>query len=385
MVNESLCNDWEQRKLGELGEIITGNTPKTSETENYNEYGIPWITPTDIHSSYTQTSSRRLSDIGEKKAKLAPANSLLITCIASIGKNTLVQQRSAFNQQINALIPINNDPSFLLAASYNWSKRMINLAGQTSMQIVNKNTFSRISTKIPSLSEQQVIGAFFAKLINLTTLQQRKLELLKQLKKGFLQKLFADEDEKQPVLRFEGFTGDWEQRKLGEVTSFTNGRAYKQSELLEKGKYPVLRVGNFYTNDDWYYSNLELPAEKYANKGDLLYTWSATFGPHIWDGNKVVYHYHIWKVNINRNITKNFLYQFLIEDRDNLLNNTNGSTMIHITKKNMESKNIYLPIIDEQRLVGNFLKKLDNFITLQQSKLDKLFLLKRFLLQQMFI
>lgn len=125
-----------------------------------------------------------------KKAKLAPANSLLVTCIASIGKNTLIKQRSAFNQQINALIPINNDPSFLLAASFNWSKRMINLAGQTSMQIVNKNTFSRISTKIPSLSEQQVIGILFAKLINLITLERQKLIKYQSIKKSLLQRMF---------------------------------------------------------------------------------------------------------------------------------------------------------------------------------------------------
>ena len=197
--------------------------------------------------------------------------------------------------------------------------------------------------------------------------------------------MMADIKRKVPNLRFKGFTDDWEQRKLGEITSFINGRAYKQSELLEKGRYPVLRVGNFYTNDDWYYSNLELPAEKYANKGDLLYTWSATFGPHIWDGNKVVYHYHIWKVNTSRDITKSFLYQFLIKDRNNLLNNTNGSIMIHITKKNMESKNIYLPRIDEQKIVGNFLKKLDSLISLQQRKLEQLKQLKIFTLQRMFI
>lgn len=183
-------DDWEQRKLGELGEIITGNTPKTSEVENYDKFGIPWITPTDIHGSYTLTSFKRLSNIGEKKAKLAPANSILVTCIASIGKNTLIRQRSAFNQQINALIPINNDSSFLLAASYNWSKRMVNLAGQTSMQIINKNTFSRLNTTVPSLSEQQAIGNLFSQINNLISLQHQKLAKYQSIKKSLLQQMF---------------------------------------------------------------------------------------------------------------------------------------------------------------------------------------------------
>ena len=87
-----------------------------------------------------------------------------------------------------------------------------------------------------------------------------------------------------------------EWKELGEVCRFINGKAYKKPELLEKGKYPVLRVGNFFTNDKWYYSNLELNEDKYCDDGDLLYAWSASFGPRIWEGEKVIYHYHIWKV-----------------------------------------------------------------------------------------
>ena len=78
------------------------------------------------------------------------------------------------------------------------------------------------------------------------------------------------------------------------MATFINGRAYSQDELLSNGKYKVLRVGNFYTNDSWYFSDMELDEKYYANDGDLLYTWSATFGPHIWRGGKVIYHYHIW-------------------------------------------------------------------------------------------
>jgi len=79
---------------------------------------------------------------------------------------------------------------------------------------------------------------------------------------------------------------NWQQVKLGDVCTILNGRAYKQEELLDNGKYPVLRVGNFFSRDKWYYSNLELEENKYCDNGDLLFAWSASFGPKIWDGEK---------------------------------------------------------------------------------------------------
>lgn len=189
---------------------------------------------------------------------------------------------------------------------------------------------------------------------------------------------------KSPQLRFEGFTDDWEERKLGEVATFLNGRAYKQDELLDSGKYKVLRVGNFYTNDSWYYSNMELGDKYYVDKGDLVYTWSATFGPHIWSGEKVIYHYHIWKVELSKFLDRNFTLQLLEADKARLLSSTNGSTMIHVTKGDMESKIVSIPNIDEQKQIGSFFKQLDETIALHQRKLDLLKEQKKGYLQKMF-
>ena len=188
-----------------------------------------------------------------------------------------------------------------------------------------------------------------------------------------------------PKIRFPGFTEDWEQRKLGEIATFLNGRAYKQEELLTSGKYKVLRVGNFYTNDQWYYSDLELADKFYANKGDLLYTWSASFGPHIWLGDKVIYHYHIWKVVLGEHILKNFALQILENDKQNILSHPNGSTMIHVTKDDMENKQIFIPGLAEQQQIGTLFKSLDQSITLHQRKVEALQKLKKSLLQQMFV
>lgn len=195
------------------------------------------------------------------------------------------------------------------------------------------------------------------------------------------------EDKKQnvPKRRFPGFTEPWEQRRLGDIAEFINGRAYSQDELLSEGTYPVLRVGNFYTNDSWYFSDLELEDKYYTEKGDLLYTWSATFGPHIWNGPKVIYHYHIWKVVLSDLLNKKFTVQLLEEDKAKILADKNGSTMVHITKAGMEKKKIKIPTsVEEQREIGNFLDNFDNLITLHQRKLDDLKLLKKGLLQKMF-
>ncbi|WP_315410126.1 restriction endonuclease subunit S [Limosilactobacillus reuteri] len=250
---------------------------------------------------------------------------------------------------------------------------------------IKDKIFQMMPINMPNTKEQNKIGQLIQTLQKLIDLQQRKLEQLKQLKKAMLQQLFVNKNNKQPNLRFKNFNGDWKQHKLKDISAFENGRAYKQNELLKEGKYPVLRVGNFYTKDQWYYSNLELDKNKYANNGDLLYTWSATFGPHIWSGPQVIYHYHIWKIQISNKINKFFLYSFLEADKVNLLHNTNGSTMIHITKSNMENKVIMYPKTEEQLKIGQISSHINNSITLQQNKLTQLTIFKKYLLQKMFI
>ena len=220
-----------------------------------------------------------------------------------------------------------------------------------------------------NLAEQRRIGAFFDRLDSLITLHQRKYDKLCVLKKSMLDKMFPKGGSLYPEIRFAGFTDPWEQRKLGEVAHFINGRAYSQNELLSSGKYPVLRVGNFYTNDSWYYSNLELEDKNYAYEGDLLYTWSATFGPHIWHGNKVIYHYHIWKVQLEAAFEKLFAFQLLERDKERILSDKNGSTMVHITKIGIENTSVLMPCsVIEQRQIGAFFDRLDSLITLHQRK-----------------
>ena len=167
---------WEQRKVGELGDVITGSTPSTSHSEYYSEDGIPWVTPTDINENITYYTPRKLSEEGQKVGRVVPKGTLLVTCIASIGKNTMLGEMGSFNQQINGLVPDfeKYDPYFLLTESALWSQKMKREAAAGTMQIVNKTEFSNIETSAPELKEQQKIGDYFKQLDTLITLHQRK-------------------------------------------------------------------------------------------------------------------------------------------------------------------------------------------------------------------
>ena len=183
---------WEQRKLGELGEILTGSTPSTTQTEYYSDDGIPWVTPTDINANLIYDTPKKLSEEGAEIGRVVPANTILCTCIASIGKNALLTVKGSFNQQINSLTPSKeNDAYFLLTESELWSNTMKRMAASGTMQIVNKTEFSELQTMVPSLPEQQQIGEYFRNLDHLITLHQREVEKLQNIKKSCLEKMFA--------------------------------------------------------------------------------------------------------------------------------------------------------------------------------------------------
>jgi type I restriction enzyme S subunit len=144
----------------------------------------------------------------------------------------------------------------------------------------------------------------------------------------------------------------WSQTQLSNLVRVVNGRAYKKPELLEEGT-PVLRVGNLFTSDHWYYSNLQLEDDKYCDKGDLIYAWSASFGPFIWDGPRVIYHYHIWKLPLfsEADLNKQFLYLFLQQKTREIKDAGHGISMVHMTKEKMEQLAVPLPPLAEQRRI----------------------------------
>jgi type I restriction enzyme, S subunit len=142
----------------------------------------------------------------------------------------------------------------------------------------------------------------------------------------------------------------WVECRLDDCAQLINGRAYAQPELLAAGT-PVIRIQNLNGGMDWYYSDLVLPERQYCDHGDLLFAWSASFGPYIWSGSKAIYHYHIWKLNLSPAVNKRFLYFTLLHITDVVREQSHGLAMLHMTKGQMERWPLLLPPLPEQKRI----------------------------------
>ena len=185
--------EWEDKLISDIGKVITGNTPSKKENDYWNSNQYIWVTPTDISNKKNiYTSGYQLSQKGFSKARQLPKNTLLITCIASIGKNAILRIEGSCNQQINAVIPNDNyDVDYLYYAFEDVSKLMKSIAGKTATQIVNKAVFEKLLLNVPIYEEQQKISGFLNKVDILIDKQAQKIDELKLRKQGFLQKMFV--------------------------------------------------------------------------------------------------------------------------------------------------------------------------------------------------
>lgn len=204
---------------------------------------------------------------------------------------------------------------------------------------------------LPPKSTQLAIVSELDKINELIRLKKEQLKDFDNLAQSLFYEMFGD-----PVENEKG----WEVKKLIEVSSLINGRAFKQNELLSEGKYKVLRVGNFFTNSNFYYSNLELEDEKYCYKGDLLFAWSASFGAFIWDEDKTIFHYHIWRVLFDKAILDIHYYQYLLNTMTSFfMNDVHGIGMVHLTKSGMEQYELPLPPLSLQRLFAQRIEQIE--------------------------
>ena len=234
-------SDWQEIKIGDTGRVITGSTPSTNNKYYWGkEY--TWITPTDIDDRvFMYSSERKLSKQGFEISRQLPPGSVLITCIASIGKNCILGAVGSCNQQINAIIPSEEYDSRYIYYLMNFSKDTLeNLAGITATKILNKKTFETIKLCVPELSEQQAIASvlsdFDEHIDNLSELIEKK----KAIRDGALEDLVSGRT------RLDGFNGEWVDIKVGDFLEFKNG--------LNKGKdffgtgTPIVNYMDVYKN-----------------------------------------------------------------------------------------------------------------------------------------
>lgn len=183
--------EWQRKQIKDLGEVITGNTPSKKE-EKYWNGDFVWVTAQDFKGKYINDSILKLTKFGKDKARVIPKNSVLVTCIASIGLNAINKVECSTNQQINAICcnqEYNYEYMYYLV-TYN-TKNLKQLAGQTAVPIITKKSFEDFEVyAIENYDEQQKIANCLSSLDELIEATSRKVEILKEHKKGLMQQLF---------------------------------------------------------------------------------------------------------------------------------------------------------------------------------------------------
>jgi type I restriction enzyme S subunit len=382
---------WTRKSLGEICEFVRGPFGGNLKKSVFVSDGFAVYE--QQHAIYDQFNNIRYFIDDAKfqemqRFELRP-NDLIMSCSGTMGKVAIVPdciRQGIINQALLKLTPAKAlSPYFLKywMDSSDFQDSLKEQSGGAAIQnVASVSILKEIRILLPPLPEQLRIVALldeaFAGLATAKANAERNLQNARALFESHLQSVFSQ--------RGEG----WVEKELCDVCTLINGRAYKKDEMLRAGKYLLLRVGNFFSNRDWYYSDLELEADKYCDNGDLLYAWSASFGPRIWEGDKVIYHYHIWKVLPKESIVeKRFLLYLLEWDVDQIkLAHGTGTTMMHVSKVSMESRVVPIPPLGLQSGIVSqldFLREETERLTrLYERKLAALEELKKSLLNQAF-
>lgn len=376
---EGFDDDWEQRKVRDYAqETYGGGTPKTT-IEEYWTGDIDWIQSSDLteHQIFDVVAKKHISKVGVNNSatKLVPANSIAIVTRVGVGKLAFMPNEYATSQDFLSLSKLNIDGKFSVYSLYIKLQSELHAVQGTSIKGITKEELLSKRIMIPIDKDEQVkIGLFFKQLDDIITLQQRKLELLKEQKKSFLQKMFPKNGSDKPEIRFAGFTDAWEQRKLKDESKISAGGDIDKSKVKQNGKYPV--IANALTDEGivGYYDEdyrIKAPAVTVTGRGD-------------------VGHARARKVNFTpvvRLLSVKSIHD--VDFLENAINNVNffieSTGVPQLTAPQLENLKIYFPCLEEQKKIGLFFKQLDDIITLQQQQLETLQKMKKAFLQKMFV
>ena len=342
---------WTYKKLGEVATFV--NDGDWIESKDQSDKGIRLVQTGNVGNGIFKSKEDKPHFISEETmSRLGCTEIFEGDCLVSrlpdpVGRACLIPNTGC--RMITAvdcsIIRFGNNyiPKFFV--DYSQSSRYRNsidnnTTGTTRKRISRKN-LEKIPIPVPPIPEQERIVSELDLISSIIEKKKAQLKELYNLAQSIFYDMFGD-----PVTNEKG----WEVKKLENVSTLINGRAYKQDELLGEGKYKVLRVGNFFTNSNYYYSDLELEDNKYCDNGDLLFAWSASFGAFIWNGEKVIYHYHIWKVLYDEEQLNKMFYCYLLNTMTNtFMNDVHGIGMVHLTKQGMEQYNLPLPPLSLQQ------------------------------------
>ena len=348
--------DWEQRKLSDVVDVRSGRDYKHLEEGDIPVYGT---------GGYMLSVSEALSDDEDA---------------IGIGRKGTIDNpyilRAPFwtvDTLFYAVPREKHDLNFVygIFQNINWKAK----DESTGVPSLSKATINAVSTMTPDYEEQRLIGEYFSNLDHLITLHQKKFEQLTILKKYMLQKMFPQNGSDKPEIRFEGFTDDWEQRKLGDVAQeFKSGNSLKADEIDITGDYPVYG-GN----------GLRGYTSTYNHDGEyaLIGRQGALCGNMNYSAGKAYFTEHAVVVKADENNDTRFLYYML--DTMNLGQYSDQSAQPGLAVNKLVKLENSFPKKEEQQQIGAYFRSLDHLITLHQQKCDELRNAKKFMLQNMFI
>ena len=417
---KGFTDDWEQRKLSDIVDVLDGdrgkNYPKETDfdTNGHTLFLNASNVTTDGFSFDTnQFISEEKSD-SMGNGKLID-DDIVITSRGSLGH---IAWYSADIQRIVPYVRINSGMLILrkkvsINTSYLY-QFMKSDKGQNQISFMSfgsaqpqltKKGIEGLNVNYPKKSKEQAkIGEYFSNLDNLITLHQRKCDETKELKKFMLQKMFPKNGEKKPEIRFEGFTDDWEQRKLGATNTFFTdgnyGEAYpKSSDMTDSGSgIPFLTGGNLKDGKLSLDGASYITPEKHSKltsghllEDDIVIAVRGSLGAlgYVNTDNSG------WNINSQLAILRTdkselygkFLIQYLLSwtGQNELLKRQTGSALKQLPIGAIKDVEVPITSIAEQGKIGEYFSNLDNLITLHQRKLEKLQNIKKAMLEKMFV
>ncbi|MFS1134564.1 restriction endonuclease subunit S [Enterococcus hirae] len=391
------ADDWEERKLIEVASYRNGKAHEQDIDEN-GKYIV-------VNSKFVSTNGR-VKKYSNRIIEPLKKNELAFVLSdvpngKAIARTFLVDKELSYslNQRIAGITPHKDTDSYFLNTLMNRNPYFLkfdNGVGQTNLTKADVENFIE---DYPSYEEQNKIGTFFKQLDDTITLHQRKLDLLKETKKGFLQKMFPKDGASVPEIRFPGFTEDWEQRKLGKIGKTYTGLTGKSKEDFGHGDAKFVTYMNVFQNPKATLEQLENveidPRQNEVKKGDVFFTTSSETPEEV--GMSSVWTYEINNIYLN---SFTFAYRptikfdldylaFMLRSqsvRKKIIFLAQGISRYNISKTKMMDISVPIPVnFEEQQKIGTFFKQLDDTITLHQRKLDLLKETKKGFLKKMFV
>ncbi|TSA55311.1 MAG: restriction endonuclease subunit S [Dehalococcoidia bacterium] len=390
-INNTLPKDWRKKRLSEVCIINPLRPPTIGRRSSELTSFVPMSAVDEIRGVIAKYEKRPFSDIAKGYTYFGEGDVLFakITPCMQNGKHAIASGltdgigfgSTEFHIMRHGCEITSEWIHYYIRQTRILSEAMSHFTGSVGQQRVPETFLANLYIPLPPLDEQKrivsILNEQMAAVEKARLAAEARLTAARALPAVYLRTIFQNEEE-------EG----WQRVRLGDVIQLINGKAYSAEELLPKGKYPVLRVGNLFTNEHWYYSDLELSPEKYCDNGDLLYAWSASFNPFIWSGSKAIYHYHIWKVLCNDRLLPKFAYLVLLVLTQEIKQKSHGLAMLHMTKETMGQFTLSIPSRTDQKhivaIYGEQMAAVEKMIATCTMELDTINTLPAALLRQAF-